>query len=362
MKILTKTIIIESLPYFFFSFIILTFLGLLQRLLTMVNLIFTRNADIGLVIKIFLNFIPTTISVTVPMSILISVLMVYGRMSGDKEIIAIRACGINLIKIINPILVISLLLSIILIALNLNFIPNTFYNARSYLYRLTISSPFLNISEYKFNQLGNIILKVNNIDSKNLSFTNIHIEYINDKTRIILAKSGQIVKDKTGYNLVINDASIHQIDPDGKYKIINPIKQMIIPLDSFSNNINDIYEKTIKMMTFTELVQFIKNFNPSKYRLKELISAKIYLVEMLVIPFACLAFSFIAAPLGLISKSGKSIGFGLSFILIFIYYVLLSLGETISYKNIISPYWILWMPDIVLIIIGILLMKKVIYA
>ena len=362
MKTLSRYILIETIPYFIYSLALLSFLGLLQRLMKMVNLIFTRNADSVLIFKILINFIPPTVSITIPMSILIAVLMAYGRMSGDNEIIAMRSCGINLLIIIKPVLIVSLIFGLILIGLNLQFIPYSMYQAKKYLNKLAISSPLISISENKFNKLGNILLKVEKIEPKNLGFKNLHIEYADNKNRIILAKEGYILKDKTGYSLVINNASIHQLDKNDKYKIVNPIDQMIIPINIFNSKLNSRFNKSLKMMSFFELIKFIKIYDRSNKVIKPLITARIYLIEMFVIPIACISFAFIAAPLGLISKSGKSIGFGLSFILIFIYYILLTISETISYKQIISPYIVLWFPNVLLIVIGIILIKKVIHA
>ncbi|HOK41567.1 MAG TPA: LptF/LptG family permease [bacterium] len=360
MRLLSKYVLIELFPFFIYSFLLLTFLGLLQKLIQSITLIFTRDVDFLVVVKIILYFLPSTILLTIPMSLVIAILMVFGKMSADKEIIAIKSAGINLFYIIRPVLFFAIFFSLLLIFLNVKFIPDTSYKAKKTIYKMSIESPLIAIAEDKFNRLGDILLKFEKMNPELLSFTNAHIEFISDKNKIILAKKGKISKNKNGYILIINDVSIHQLEDDGKYKIIHPIKEMIIPLEYFNSQLNSIYEKTIKMMNFYELKNFIKNFDKNNENLRLLINAKIYLTEMFVLPIACIAFAVIASPLGLISKSGKTIGFGVSLILIFIYYVLLSFSETLAFKEIFSPYYILWLPNIFLFIIGIFLIIKVI--
>lgn len=361
MKILHKYIIRETIPYFFFSLLLLTFLGILQRLMRMVNLIFTRDVSPVLVLKILMSYFPQTLSLTIPMSILVAVLMAYGRMSGDKEITALRSSGVNLFSIIKPVLTVSFIIVVVMIYLNLKFIPDTYFNARRYLHRMGTSSPLISIQENKFNKIGNILINVSDIDSAELSFRNVHIEdYSHNENRTILGRKGRLERTETGFNLIINDAAIHQLDGEGKYRIITPIKQISLPINIFDQGLTDV-RKTVKMMTYYELIDIITN-KETDHNERTINNARVHLAQMFVIPFASLAFAFIAAPLGLISKTGKSVGLGLSFIVIFIYYILLSVSETIALKGMISPFIILWTPNVVLVIMGILLIRKVIAA
>ena len=109
-------------------------------------------------------------------------------------------------------------------------------------------------------------------------------------------------------------------------------------------------------MVIFELYKEIKSFK------KDNLNMNYYLVEFhkkISIPFACLAFTFIGIPLGImVRRGGKAIGFGISLALIFIYYLLLVLGEMLGERGTINQFVALWIPNLVLMLTGIIISIK----
>ena len=71
------------------------------------------------------------------------------------------------------------------------------------------------------------------------------------------------------------------------------------------------------------------------------------------IPLACLIFVIVGMPLGItFHRSGKGVSFGLAFIILFVYFIFLQLGEILGNKEIISPSLSMWVPNIILFITG----------
>ena len=90
MKILRKYIIKEIIVMFLFSITIFTFTLVVGNIIRLAELVINKGVDIRLVGKLFLYLIPFLLSYTIPMSILTSALLVFGRLSGDNEIVAIK--------------------------------------------------------------------------------------------------------------------------------------------------------------------------------------------------------------------------------------------------------------------------------
>jgi lipopolysaccharide export system permease protein len=79
----------------------------------------------GQILAIIPLLIPSTLPYTIPATTLFATCVVYGRLSADNEILAIRASGINLLKVVRPALVIGLLTSAGTMTLYYRIIPYT---------------------------------------------------------------------------------------------------------------------------------------------------------------------------------------------------------------------------------------------
>ena len=141
MKILRKYIIKEIIVMFLFSLAIFTFTLVIGNIIRLAELVINRGVDIKLVSRLFLYLIPFLLSYTIPMSILTSVLLVFGRLSGDNEIIAIRASGINIYRLSAPLLMIGLLFSLFSVALADKTIPKMHFASRKIIKNIGVKTP-----------------------------------------------------------------------------------------------------------------------------------------------------------------------------------------------------------------------------
>ena len=92
----------------------------------------------------------------------------------------------------------------------------------------------------------------------------------------------------------------------------------------------------------------------------ELTSDNNFIQEKFTLPFACLVFGLIGSSLGSKSnlRSSKSQGFGLSVILILIYYVMSFLFSSFGVKGILPPIFAAWLPVLISLGGGIYLLRK----
>ena len=98
---------------------VLTFVMILVgNLQKIADLVINKGVDIFSVLKLLLFMAPYIITYALPISVLIAVLLAFGRLSSDNEIIAIRSSGINLFSLILPLLIIGMILSLTLLIFN----------------------------------------------------------------------------------------------------------------------------------------------------------------------------------------------------------------------------------------------------
>ncbi|UCD93648.1 MAG: LptF/LptG family permease, partial [Candidatus Zixiibacteriota bacterium] len=105
MKILNRYILWEHVPPFLFSVLIITFLLILETIPKIVDMVVGKEISTLVVLElIFLN-LAWMIALSVPMAVLVATLLTFGRMTSDFEIIAIKTSGINLLRILVPLLI-----------------------------------------------------------------------------------------------------------------------------------------------------------------------------------------------------------------------------------------------------------------
>jgi len=124
MKTIERYIVGSFLTAFFLCWLVLTFVLSIGLLVKVTSLI-AKGMPVGVVGSYFLTGIPETIGFTIPLAVLIGSLLVFGRLSTDSEIAAMRACGINLLRVMLWPLVIALALSLVCLYIHNEIAPRS---------------------------------------------------------------------------------------------------------------------------------------------------------------------------------------------------------------------------------------------
>src|ERR1017187_8815109 len=94
MRILSRYILKEFLANLVLGLVIFTFVLLLDRLFELVDLLLNKGVGFYLTFKLLFLLLPSSLSLTLPMSTLLAVLLTFGRLSENNEITAVRASGL----------------------------------------------------------------------------------------------------------------------------------------------------------------------------------------------------------------------------------------------------------------------------
>ncbi len=358
MRILRNYIIKELIPPLIFGLAIFTFILLMDRIFDMANLIITKGVSSNTVVHLLIYTLPFSITLSIPMALLMATLIGFGRLSQDNEITAMKASGISTYRIMLVPLFFALAFSIFMMFFNDFVVPGSNYAFKKLYFNIIYKNPAIKLEEHTFIDLNNHRLYIEKIDSKNSNLQNVII-YKTDEDILITASKGKAESNKDGISLQLENGTIHTVDPK------NPLQYNKVSFNNYniSLNINGensekrIKQKGIREMNKKELKEEIKNFKKKNINTNSLL-VELYLRT--VIPFACLSFVLIATPLGIKTQRGsKSIGLGLSLILIFAYYLLLLFGITIGEKGWIPPLIATWIPNIFVGICGIIFMQRI---
>jgi len=358
MKILRNYFLKEFIGPLFLSLGVLTFVMILGNLVKIADLVINKGVDIYSVLKLFLLMMPYLLTYTLPIAALTAALMSLGRMSGDNEIVAIKASGINLFSLILPLLILGIILSLILVVFNDRVIPYAHYAARKTLVEVGIKNPTAALEPGVFiNSFEKYILFIYRIDQNKLSNIRIYEPQGEDKpARTIVAKHGEFIAipEKMSIKLKLVDGTSDEPDPGkpGNFYKLN-FTTYFMTLNLAQTQDKDQIQKKPKDMTIRELKNEIHKLKKENIDPAPLVTQ---IHEKIALAFSCFVFILLGSSLAIITRRReKSINFGIAFMIIGVYYLLLMGSEALSLQGNVSPLIAMWLPNIILGVIGLIL-------
>ena len=129
MKILNWYVLKSYLATFGMAIGVLTF-GMVGAQLMKVFDLLAQGLPVSVAMMALLYFVPHALCFTVPWASLVSIMLVFGRMSADSEITAMRACGISILQIVAPLIVTTIIFTAICLQLQFETGPRAEEKAR----------------------------------------------------------------------------------------------------------------------------------------------------------------------------------------------------------------------------------------
>ena len=94
-RLIDSYIVREMLAPTGIGLLVFTFVLLIDQIPRLLAVLVARSADLGTILRVFVNLLPSILAVTIPMAFLLGVLLAFGRMASDSEIVALRAVGVS---------------------------------------------------------------------------------------------------------------------------------------------------------------------------------------------------------------------------------------------------------------------------
>jgi len=245
--LLTRYILKEHIAPFFAALFVTTFLFVINFLVDVLDKILSKGIPAQIVLEIFALNVIWMIGLAVPMSVLAATLMTFGRLSSDREIVAMQAAGISPLSLMRPVLIISVLLMALLIAFNNWVLPEANYRSSMLMQSITRKRPHAMIDEGKLiSQFPGIQIWVSRIDNQNAVLHGIKIfEIEGNFPRVITADSASMEYVDMGATLMLHlkNGENHFVDPKDteRYFRIRFANQ-----DFAIQNIDNRFERTDK--------------------------------------------------------------------------------------------------------------------
>ena len=218
MRLLTRYLLRECVPPFLFALGALTGLMVLNQVARQFGELVGKGLSWGIIGEVFGLSVPFIVAMTLPMAVLVAVLYAFTRLGADNEITAFKASGINLVRMVRPVLLAGVGVSVVNFAFNDQVLPRSNHKLRVLLVDVMRKKPTFELKEQMVNTVlpGQYYLRAGRIDQASDRMREVVIYDLTNsaRRRTIYADSGfmRFNRDRTDLHLTLFEGYIHDYD------------------------------------------------------------------------------------------------------------------------------------------------------
>jgi lipopolysaccharide export system permease protein len=395
----------EAFFSFFVAFLFFFFIFFVNQLLLMAEEILSKRVPPSQVALLILYSLPAIVAMASPFASLVGTLMAIGRISSDNEILVIRSAGLPYRMVYMPVIAVGIVVSLVSFFANDVLLPAGTLEFGKLYRRLLLTTPEMELESNSVKRFNDTVLVMGSVQGRKIDELLIFDRTSAGERRVIVATDARLEEEEdTALTLDLFDAFVHTVRENTKvnydYALAGKVRYSIRQQDliqsigppgpremSSMDVAREIRKKTAAVDEKVDEkrrqayaaaldLEFSLRNGPSFPSWNERTSAlgrlkqerslaadvlkdrtlRVYRIEYFKkfsIPFGALSFVFLAIPLGLFTrKSGQSVGFGIGLIIAVFYWALLVGGQTLGVRLGYSPFWVMWLPNIVAVSIG----------
>ena len=355
-KLLDRYIFAELLPPFCISLLALCFVMLTKELLRLVELLVSKGVGFAAVFKVFLHLLPSFLVLTLPIAGIIASVTAFSRLSYDKELVAMRAAGLSLVRLSAPVLVFSSFVFVLTLLLSQWGQPWTSVSLKKLALNLLRDQLTLALDKGVFNEpVPNMVMYVS--DSQAGAGRSIFIsdERNQAEAKIIVARDYALLNETGSAQVGIRllNGTIHSRPRDlAQYHQVSfSSYDLRVSLDQ------SLYASAEERPSREAILRKLDETNwTDAGALRRLMES----YKDLAFPTASLIFGLLGVPVGIVSKrSGRVGGFAVGVMIVVAYYILNVLCEFFVTTLILPPFAGAWAPNGVFLVLGLVLFHRV---
>jgi lipopolysaccharide export system permease protein len=317
-----------------------------------------KSVPLEMVLAFMALVLPFSLTFSIPWGLLTALLLVFGRMSADNELIALRSSGVSIPRICVPIFALAIVLTGACFWINADVAPRAAQRMADALFEVATSNPIALFDAdevvdqipdkrvYVGSKKGNMLIDLTIFD----------ISSDGAPSKVIYAKRGELTPDPQHQQLLLKfyDARFEQRDADEPRDITKIQHGIVMKEGMFPITLDSLYSENMKgrrleFYTLPELRKFIDKGADGQE-----LAATVELNRRFSASLACIAFALVAVPLGITThRKETSVGFALSLIIAFTYYFFIIIANTFFRDNPHAyPQYLIWVPNVLFLALG----------
>ncbi len=360
LRITDRYILREVIPPFVLGLFVFTFLLMIPPIMTVAEDLIAKGVDTLTILRIMGTLLPQGLGVTIPMALLLGVLMGLGRLSSDRETVALQACGVSVLRMLYPLLVLGAGAAAATCYVLLVALPDANQAFREITFRTVAGRAEGEVKPRVFYEdFPNVMLYVREVSPAGDGWRDVFLADMRkaEQPDVYVAARGHVVLDADArtVDVVLRDGTGHVVDPDDPaHYEVHAFEEIVIGLDP-----ETVFPRSGPGRGYAELS--LPQLRREAARLRELgLSPHAAIMEIhrrFSIPAACLVFVLVGVGLGVTSrKDGRLASFALGVIVIFTYYVTMYGAEAMAKGAAVSSHLAMWLPNIILGLLGLALL------
>ena len=331
-RILDRYVLREILPPFLLSLLIFTFILTLPPVMRQLEQLVAKGVSWNVAARIILTLVPQALGLTIPMATLTGILIGLGRLSADREAVALLACGVSPFRLLRPLLLFATLNSAATAYVMFQAIPDANQAFRDITWEL-ISKRVENDIQPRvfFEDFPNYTLFVRDVEAGG-GWKDVLVAHTKtpDTTELSMASSGRLVLDRDNrrVDLFLKDGYRYSPAANGRTSVYRFKEDIFISLDADSVFGKQAIPRTVSEKSVAELrADMVTKLNrPEGAHSPH--PEILWLQQKFSIPLACVVFAIVGLALGLSSaREGKMGAFVIAFAVVMGYYSILLTAE-----------------------------------
>lgn len=370
-SIMDRYLAIQLLPPFLFGVGAFTSVVLaIDSLFELLRKVVESGLPINIALEIFLLKLPYVMVYSFPMSTLLATLMTYSRLSSESELIALRGCGVSVYRMVLTAVVLSFAVTIMTYIFNEQIAPAANYRATITLQKAlksdqpSFKQQNIYYPEYREikeadgsnNKMLSRLFYADQFDGKEMKGLTIIDRSRGGVNQIVISESAKWNSQKQVWDFY--NGTIYLVAADSSYRSILRFEHQQLQLPrtplTLAESSRDYGEMNISQALEQLEIERMGGNEPKIRKLQVRIQQKI------AFPFVCVIFGLVGSVMGSIpQRTGRGTSFGISVIVIFAYYLLLSVSGALAQAGIFSPFIGAWLPNVFGLGVGLFLLFRV---
>lgn len=359
MKTLNLYVLKSFLVTFGMAIGVLTFVMMGARLVKIFEYI-SQGIPVVNFLLFMLYIMPIVLTFTVPWAVLVAVMLVFGRLSADTEITAMRACGVSILQVVSPILIITFFMTLLCLYLQVEVGPPLLGKSRSLMAATVVDQPLALFEPGKPVDFENNIIyiddKISEDEVKDIQIFTMDEKRVNVDQDITAARGKFIVdKSKQLMTVVLTDCIVIDKKSKPETRVFNKTVEFTL---NYGKELNKIrIGKKAKYMTLQELlgrIRIDKRLNRNTCELE------VELNQRIAFALSPIAFLLLGLPLAIrTSRRETSVNLFLSVLLAGGFFMSIILCDSLTNFPQIYPQYLLWLPNLAFQIIGAVMIYRI---
>ncbi len=349
LSVLDRYVMQELLKPFLFGVGIFSAVGVSAgSLFTLLQQVTSTQLPLAIALKILMLQVPRFVSFALPMAMLLASLLCLARLSSDRELTALRACGVSFYRLLAPILVFCLSVMGLMFALNEDLVPFTQYQSKLMMQqpalegKLNLQDKNVFYQEYGPDREVRRFFYAQTFDGQSMQALTILDLTLPQANQVISAERANWDPKESRWQF--QNGKIYRVTADGSDQSVASFKdqQLYVPRDPLDLAAP---QQALEDMSIADargyLAQQRQKGDATQQR-----KAELHIQQQFALPVVTLLFGVIGSTLGTsLRRVSNSTGFGISILIVLGYYFLGFLTSSLGNLGILPPIAAAWLPN-----------------